>query len=141
MQAIAVPVAEEFVYWLEGARTLVPGDAILGDPKGGVRMCPASWLGSGGTSKRLRAELAPVLDLPVERVLVSHGEPVLSGGLEALRSALAVDGRLDRGEDSQRIENRAQALTFVGESIFDARGTRIDDVTCEQTGLLELQQT
>jgi glyoxylase-like metal-dependent hydrolase (beta-lactamase superfamily II) len=88
VQAIAVPVADEAVFWLEGARTLVPGDAILGDSGGGVRMCPASWLGANGTSATLRAELAPVLELPVERVLVSHGEPVLSGGLAALRLAL-----------------------------------------------------
>jgi hypothetical protein len=89
VQAIAVPVANETVYWLEGARTLVPGDVILGDPESGVRMCPASWLGSDGTLATLRAELTSVLELPVERVLVSHGEPVLSGGLAALRLALA----------------------------------------------------
>lgn len=88
VRAIAVPVANETVFWLEGARTLVPGDVILGDPEGGVRMCPASWLGANGTSATLRVELAPVLELPVERVLVSHGEPVLSGGLAALRLAL-----------------------------------------------------
>jgi hypothetical protein len=37
----------------------------------------------------LRAALAPVLDLPVERVLLSHGEPVVAGGAAALRRALA----------------------------------------------------
>ena len=33
--------------------------------------------------------LAPLLDLPVERVLTSHGDPVLSGGREALARVLA----------------------------------------------------
>ena len=89
VQAIAVPVADEVVYWLDGARTLVPGDALLGDGAGGVRMCPQSWLDSGGSVASLRAELTPALSLAVERVLVSHGEPVLSGGHAALARALA----------------------------------------------------
>lgn len=51
----------------------------------------ASWLrylkGIDGTE--LRVLLAPLLDLPVERVLTSHGEPVLARGREALAGALA----------------------------------------------------
>jgi hypothetical protein len=37
----------------------------------------------------LRAALAPLVELPVERVLVSHGEPVLENGHAALSRALA----------------------------------------------------
>jgi hypothetical protein len=37
----------------------------------------------------LRALLMPSLELPIERVVVSHGEPVLSGGAEALRRCLS----------------------------------------------------
>jgi hypothetical protein len=33
--------------------------------------------------------LRPLLDLPIELVLVSHGEPVFSGGRDALERALA----------------------------------------------------
>ena len=33
--------------------------------------------------------LAPLLELPVERILTFHGEPVLSGGREALARVLA----------------------------------------------------
>jgi hypothetical protein len=40
---------------------------------------------------KLAASLRPLLELPVERVLVSHGEPVLRGGLEALAAALGVE--------------------------------------------------
>jgi hypothetical protein len=36
----------------------------------------------------LRAALRPLLDLPVELVLVSHGEPVLTNGRDALSDAL-----------------------------------------------------
>jgi hypothetical protein len=84
--------AGETLFWLAEHRSLVVGDRILGAPAGGLRLCPASWLRylpSGLTQADLRELLLPLLDLPVERVLVSHGEPVLSGGAEALRRALA----------------------------------------------------
>ncbi|HEY9456357.1 MAG TPA: hypothetical protein VIQ56_00485, partial [Gaiella sp.] len=56
---------------------------------GGVRLCPESWLPSGVGHAELRTALAPLLELPVERVLVSHGVPVLAGGHDALAKALA----------------------------------------------------
>ena len=37
----------------------------------------------------LPARLRPLLDLPVEMVLVSHGEPVLRGGRTAIERALS----------------------------------------------------
>jgi hypothetical protein len=43
----------------------------------------------GYTRADLRAALLPLLELPVEMVLVSHGEPVLSDGHTALERALA----------------------------------------------------
>jgi len=82
----------ETMFWLPEVRTLVPGDRLLGDGDGGVRVCPDSWLRylkGGIDGPGLRVLLAPLLDLPVERVLTSHGDPVLSGGREALRRALA----------------------------------------------------
>jgi hypothetical protein len=84
--------AGETVFWLPEVRTLVPGDRLLGDDDGGVRVCPDSWLRylkGSIDGQQLRVLLAPLLDLPVERILTSHGEPVLSGGREALRRALA----------------------------------------------------
>ncbi len=83
--------AGETMFWLPDVRALVPGDRLLGDGKGGLRVCPDSWLrylkGSiDGT--RLRVLLQPLLDLPIELVLTSHGDPVLSRGREALRRAL-----------------------------------------------------
>jgi hypothetical protein len=36
----------------------------------------------------LRETLRPLLDLPVERVLVSHGIPVVNGGKHALAAVL-----------------------------------------------------
>jgi hypothetical protein len=62
----------------------VPGDVILGADDGGLRLCPESWLPQGHDHARLRASLEPLRALPVERVLVSHGTPVLEGGKVAL---------------------------------------------------------
>ena len=39
--------------------------------------------------ERFAPTLAPLLELPCERVLVTHGEPVLSGGAAALRAAVS----------------------------------------------------
>ncbi|MDQ3671734.1 MAG: MBL fold metallo-hydrolase [Actinomycetota bacterium] len=78
----------EVVLWIPQHRTLVPGDVLLGDGAGGVRMCPESWLPEKTGHAELAASLEPLLELPVERILVSHGEPVLVNGSEALAAAL-----------------------------------------------------
>jgi hypothetical protein len=89
IEPFRVKRALETIFWLPEHRTLVPGDRLIGDG-GGVRMCPASWLGGLPVGiPELRRALLPLLELPVERVLVSHGEPVLEGGREALARALA----------------------------------------------------
>jgi glyoxylase-like metal-dependent hydrolase (beta-lactamase superfamily II) len=75
----------EAVFYLPGHCSLVAGDVLLGSP---LRVCPAGWVGKGGR-EAVRDALRPFLEHhPLERVLVSHGEPVLSGGSEALVSAL-----------------------------------------------------
>ena len=89
IEAIDALRAGEVVYWLPDRRALVPGDVILGAPGGRLRLCPDSWLAKGTTRDDVRAALGSVLELPVERVLVSHGEPVLENGREALARALA----------------------------------------------------
>ena len=83
----------ELVYWLPGHRSLVVGDVLLGagaKPRATdepLRLCPERWLGKA-THAELRDSLRPLLELPVERVLVSHGQPVLSGGKQALEELL-----------------------------------------------------
>lgn len=81
--------AAEVVFWIPNQRTLVPGDALLGDESGGIRLCPQSWLPEGTSRADLAASLEPLLDLPAERVLVSHGEPVLRDATAALAAAIA----------------------------------------------------
>jgi hypothetical protein len=53
-------------------------------------MCPESWLPEGQGHAQLAESLHPVLDLPVERVLVSHGEPVLANARSALANGLSI---------------------------------------------------
>ncbi len=89
LQAHAVRPRTEVVLWDAAAGALIPGDVLLGAKDGGVRMCPASWLPQSATIAELREKLEPLLDLlPVEMLLVSHGDPVLSGGRQALAKAL-----------------------------------------------------
>jgi len=93
VRRIPVEGMDEPMVHLEAPRALVPGDRLLGDA-GGLRMCPESWLGyidrsSPPDHAALRAALAPLLELDVELVLTSHGEPVLGDGAAALRALLA----------------------------------------------------
>jgi glyoxylase-like metal-dependent hydrolase (beta-lactamase superfamily II) len=92
VETIQIRGAGETMVWLPEHRALIPGDRLLGGDSGGLRLCPESWLRylpSKMKQAQLRKALRPVLDLPVEMVLVSHGEPVLSGGREALAKALS----------------------------------------------------
>lgn len=94
IQAFETARRGEVVYWLSRQRALAVGDVLLGagakpratdDP---LRLCPERWLGKASHDD-LRASLAPLLELPVARVLVSHGKPVLRGGRRALATVLA----------------------------------------------------
>lgn len=80
----------EVVYWLPQHRAIVSGDVLLGADAGGVRMCPASWIPGEKGHAELAESLRPLLELPVERVLVSHGDPVLENARRALAAALSV---------------------------------------------------
>jgi len=88
IEALATGRATEVAYWIPEHRTLVPGDVLLGTDDGGLRLCPTSWLPASVTKPKLRAALEPLLGLPVERVLVSHGEPVTTDVRPRLREAL-----------------------------------------------------
>jgi hypothetical protein len=76
IRAFQTARSAEVVYWLPEQRALAVGDVLLGSP---LRLCPQRWLGKQ-THDDLRASLRPVLELPLERVLVSHGDPVLRDG-------------------------------------------------------------
>jgi hypothetical protein len=81
--------AGEILFWLPDVAALVAGDRLIGDGAGGVQVCPESWLAEVPAN---RAEVAGLLRellvLPIERILVSHGEPVLRWGHAALKRAI-----------------------------------------------------
>jgi glyoxylase-like metal-dependent hydrolase (beta-lactamase superfamily II) len=83
---LAAEALEEFVFWLPGHGALVAGDVII-SRDGEVRL-PRTWIAEGRWAEALLL-LRPLLDLPVERVLVTHGEPMLEGARESLARALA----------------------------------------------------
>ena len=94
IQAFQTARKSEVAYWLPQQKAVVVGDVLLGagakprptdEP---LRLCPERWL-EGATYDDLRESLAPLLELPVTRVLVSHGKPVLRGGSRALATVLA----------------------------------------------------
>jgi len=88
----ALEAAFEIVFWIPAHAALVAGDILLGQDGGGVRVCPDSWLGPW-SREDVRAELRPLLDLPIERILPAHGAPVLAEGRDALAAALDVTAR------------------------------------------------
>jgi hypothetical protein len=92
VETIDIRNAGERMVWIPEHGALVPGDRILGSARGGLRVCPDSWLGylRGRIDPAgLRTELRKLLDLPVRMVLVSHGEPVLRDAKRKLGRAVA----------------------------------------------------
>jgi glyoxylase-like metal-dependent hydrolase (beta-lactamase superfamily II) len=86
VRAVDAARQKEVALWLEGARAVVLGDAMLGDQKGGL--CISPWYKDDEERERTRLALRPLLDLPIAVVLPAHGNAVLEGGREALEKAL-----------------------------------------------------
>jgi hypothetical protein len=81
--------AGETMFWLPAVATLVAGDRLIG-AEDGLSVCPQSWLEDVHVNRPALAHLlSGLLELPIERVLVSHGEPVLHDGRAALARAIA----------------------------------------------------
>jgi glyoxylase-like metal-dependent hydrolase (beta-lactamase superfamily II) len=89
---IGSPRRFEMPLWLPSHRALVFGDAVV-ETAGKLRV----WVQSDERSRRrhtverFNPTLRPLVDLDPEAVLVTHGEPVLSGGAAALDAALDAD--------------------------------------------------
>lgn len=84
---IVVEAAEEAVLYLRDSRTLVAGDTLL-ERDGRLSLCPASWLDREDDLGSVRAAVGRALDHPLEAVAVSHGDPALFEGRDALERAL-----------------------------------------------------
>jgi hypothetical protein len=81
--------AGETLFWLPAPAALVAGDRLIVREGEGLRLCPQSWLQDVHVNRPGLADLlSPLLELPIERVLVSHGEPVRHDGRAALAHAI-----------------------------------------------------
>jgi glyoxylase-like metal-dependent hydrolase (beta-lactamase superfamily II) len=78
---------EEMIFWIPRHRAIVAGDVLLGGERG-LRVQPDSWLPEGVTPEALREALRPLLELPIELVLLTHGDPVNEDARMALAHAL-----------------------------------------------------
>jgi len=70
----------DLVLWVEGRRALVVGDTLV-DRGHGLEL-PVDWLPKSLTREGALAVLRPLLELPVELVLATHGGPTDRAALE-----------------------------------------------------------
>ena len=76
----------DLVLWIESRQALVTGDTLI-DRGGGLEF-PSDWASRGAIAARgvppdqIRASLRPLLELPVEHVLPTHGPPTDRAALE-----------------------------------------------------------
>ena len=88
---VGKPRRHETPVHLPSHRALAWGDVMVTTPEGELRL----WNFDRVDDKRIRwyrerfnPTLAPLLELDLERILVTHGEPVLTDGSAALRAAI-----------------------------------------------------
>jgi glyoxylase-like metal-dependent hydrolase (beta-lactamase superfamily II) len=70
----------DVVLWVESRRAVVAGDTLV-DRGRGLEILD-EWLPEGGTHEQVAKGLRPLLDLPVEVVLATHGGPADRAALE-----------------------------------------------------------
>ena len=71
---------KDLVYWIESQRALIAGDS-LGDFGQGLEI-NVRWLPKGETREKVADDMRPLLDLPFELVLPTHGEPTDRAAVE-----------------------------------------------------------
>jgi glyoxylase-like metal-dependent hydrolase (beta-lactamase superfamily II) len=92
--AMGRPRRYETPIHLPSHRAVAFGDAIVTTPAGELRIWHSERLDAARVRwyrERFAPTLAPLLELDLERVLVTHGEPVLRDGGAALAAALAAE--------------------------------------------------
>jgi hypothetical protein len=76
---------EQLAYFIRPHGALVVAEVFVGDGRGGLAVLPSPGLADPAALER---SLYAIAALPVELVLVSHGEPVLQDGRRAIELAL-----------------------------------------------------
>jgi hypothetical protein len=77
----------QVAFFLRPHRALVVGEFLMGE-SGRLRVCPSPALRDTAAFEQ---SLRSLLDLPIEHVLVSHGDPVLGGGRRKIEDAVQAD--------------------------------------------------
>ena len=72
--------ANDFVLWVASRRSLVAGDTFI-DRGNGLEF-PADWTNESVPAEEIAESLRPLLQLPVELVLATHGGPFDRAALE-----------------------------------------------------------
>ena len=70
----------DLVLWIEGQGALIAGDTLI-DRGNGLEF-PADWANKGVAPEQILETLRPLLDLPVELVLPTHGAPADRAALD-----------------------------------------------------------
>jgi hypothetical protein len=77
----------EVIFWLPSHGALLFGDVVLGAEGGGARLCPPRWH-EPTPREELIATLRPLLELPIEALLLTHGDAILDDAGGILERAL-----------------------------------------------------
>jgi glyoxylase-like metal-dependent hydrolase (beta-lactamase superfamily II) len=72
----------DLVLWIGSRRALVAGDTLIDREDGNGLVLPVTWLHEGMSVDEALQILRPLLDLPVEHVLPTHGAPTDRAALE-----------------------------------------------------------
>jgi glyoxylase-like metal-dependent hydrolase (beta-lactamase superfamily II) len=80
VEALPGRLANDLVLWIDSRRAVIAGDT-LADFGQGLEL-PVEWLPEGVAREQIAEGLRPLLDLPVEVVLATHGGPTDRAALE-----------------------------------------------------------
>lgn len=80
IRAFAGREPNDMVLWIESHATVVCGDTLVDFGQG--LQIPPEWLRSNRPREQVVESLRPLLELPVERVLPTHGAPTDAAALE-----------------------------------------------------------
>ena len=80
IEAVPGRLPNDLVLWIESCRAVIAGDTLV-DFGQGLEI-PVEWLPEGVTREQLAERLRPLLRLPVEVVLATHGGPTNPAALE-----------------------------------------------------------
>jgi hypothetical protein len=88
VEEVAVEGTDErqVAYFIRPHAALVVAEIFAVDIAGELRVCPSPAL---ARPEELEASLGRLMELPIERLLVSHGEPVLEDAKTRMQEALA----------------------------------------------------